>query len=210
MSFHSQHTQFVLGPKQSRVGTEYTNLDEAFGMTSMQLFQPHDDLMGHSRFDDLQIIVGYVRSDGSLSAGGRMVGYSNSLSANIIMKQRLEKLNGETQFRIIRAVNRAKAAYRWGDPDRWHDAACFDPTPVLSAYVQEQLAAGTGPKQYVNRMGGPNAAREVFKAALRISKRNKAKTSADYSRYIVTAALEISDNKYEELLTEYNLREESN
>jgi hypothetical protein len=73
--------------------------------------------------------------------------------------------------------------------------------------MQEQVVAGTGPVQYINRMGGPNAARQVFESALRISKRSAVKNTTTHRKHVVTTALEISDNKYEELLDLYNLRE---
>lgn len=209
MSFASQHTLEVVLAKYSRGGTEYSFLDDAFGTTSMSLFQPHDDLYGSTKFDDTQILVGYVYSDGVLFRTARLVGYKLPENTAVIacLKDRLRRLNGETAYRIIRAVNRAKAAQMYRDPNLWRQEAGFEPAPVLSAYVQEQLATGTGPVQYENRMGGPKAAEEVFKAALRISKRGLAKNNAAHRKHVVTTALEISDNKYEELLDLYNLRE---
>jgi hypothetical protein len=212
MSFASEHTLKVVLAKYSRGGTEYSFLDDAFGISSMLLFQPHDDLMGSSKFDDTQILVGYVRSDGVLHRTARQVGYALPESTAVVfhLKNRLRKLNGETAYRIIRAVNRAKAVQMGRDTDLWRQEAHFEPTPVLNAYIQEQMATGTGPVQYANRMGGPNAARDVFKAALRISKRSATKNSAAHRKHVVTTALEISDSKYEELLSEYHLREFSN
>jgi hypothetical protein len=211
MSYASEHTLKVVLAKYSRAGTEYSFLDDAFGVSSMLLFQPHDDLMGNSKFDDTQILVGFVRGDGFLGDVATIVGYRHPKTVGYReLKRRLEKLNGETAYRIIRAVSRAKATHLWDNPDLWLTAACFEPAPVLSAYVQEQLATGTGPIYYANRMGGPNAAREVFKSALRISKRNLQRNTAPHRRHVVTTALEISDSKYEELLSEYHLREFSN
>jgi hypothetical protein len=212
MSYNSVHTQSVLEPRFTRRGTEYDELDEAFGTTSMMLFQIHSDLMGNSKFDDAQILVGYVRCDGVLCRAAQMIGYKHAMTGPVTgyLKTRLRKLNGETAYRIIRAINRAKAVQGWDDPSLWRQAACFEPTPVLEAYMQEQLATGTGPVQYFNRMGGPNAAKDVFKAALRISERSYLKNTELHRKHVVTTALEISDAKYEELLDLYNLRKATN
>jgi len=206
MSFASQHTLKVVLAKYARGGTEYNFLDDAFGTSSMALFQPHDDLMGASLFDDCQVLVGYVRNDGILYKAAGMIGYKGPLYTRARnLKYRLEKLNGETGYRIIRAINRAKAVQMGRDADNWRIEACFSPTPVLNAYMQDQLLTGTGPTQYTNRMGGPNAAEDVFKAALRISKRNLSRNTAAHRRHVVMTALEISIAKFEELMTLYNL-----
>jgi len=211
MSFASEHTLEVVLARYSRGGTNYNFLDDAFATSSMSLFQPHNDLMGSSLFDDCQIIVGYVRCDGSMQRAAALIGYSwpDGVGGRNL-KKRLKKLNGETAYRIIRAVNRARAVQMWNNADLWRQAACFEPTPVLSAYMQEQMATGTGPVQYVNRMGGLNIAKQVFEAALRISKRSVRKNNAAHRKHVVMTGLEISDSKYEELLDLYNLRETSN
>jgi hypothetical protein len=212
MSYASEHTLKVVLAKYARAGTEYNFLDEAFGTSSMLLFQPHDDLMGHSKFDDCQLLVSYVLCDGILRRAASMVGYKLPDNTATIrwLKKRLSRLNGETGYRIIRAINRAKAVQMDRDPNLWRQEALFEPTPVLNAYMQEQMATGTGPKQYANRMGGPNAAEQVFKSALRISQRSLAKNTEAHRKHVVTTALEISDAKYEALLDEYNLRQEGN
>lgn len=199
MSYNSIHTKSVLAAKIVRVGTEYDWVDEAFGTTSMVLFQAHDDLTGNAKFTDDQILVAYVRARGVFLYAGNMVGYTGTdVNKGDSYKQRLIKLNGETAYRIIRAINRAKAVTYCGDADQWRSYARFEFKPVMNAYVQEQLATGTGPKQYFNRMGGPNAGRQVFEACWVITKKDRNRMSI---------ALEMSLAKVKLLLMQYNLLE---